>query len=99
MTFSGASVTSGTVSTVSPLASAGNTVTVNLTGVTDAQALTLTLLDVNDGYEHERRRRADGHSERGYERQRNGQRFRYFTDQSSVRPGGHGGKFPHSMSI
>ncbi|MDQ6765671.1 MAG: dockerin type I domain-containing protein [Verrucomicrobiota bacterium] len=44
----GATVTSGTASVINATAS-GSTVTVNLTGVGNAQALTLTLNGVNDG--------------------------------------------------
>jgi uncharacterized protein (TIGR02597 family) len=49
VTLSGATLTSGTASTVTPLASGANEVTVDLTGVNDGQWFTVTLLDVNDG--------------------------------------------------
>jgi hypothetical protein len=48
VTFSGASVTSGTGS-VSTASASGSQITVNLTGVTNAQRLTISLADVNDG--------------------------------------------------
>ncbi len=48
VTFSGASVTSGTASSAIPLATGANEVTVNLSGVTNAQRITVTLLNVND---------------------------------------------------
>ncbi len=49
VTFSGASVTSGTASSATPLASAPNEVTVDLNGVLNGQTITVTLLNVNDG--------------------------------------------------
>ncbi len=49
VTFSGAAVTSGTASTVSPSAVSSNVVAVDLAGVTDKQIVTVTLLDVSDG--------------------------------------------------
>ncbi len=48
VTFTGISVTSGTASIVGTPAG-GTTVTVNLTGVTNAQYVTVTLASVNDG--------------------------------------------------
>ncbi len=48
VTVGGASVTSGTGS-VSSFSVSGSQVTVNLTGVTDAQLITVTLINVNDG--------------------------------------------------
>lgn len=48
VTVAGASITSGT-GTVGSFVVSGATVTVNLTGVTNAQRLTVTLLSVNDG--------------------------------------------------
>ena len=48
VTVGGASVTSGTGS-VSSLSVSGSQVTVNLTGVTNAQRITVTLSNVNDG--------------------------------------------------
>ena len=49
ITFTGASVTSGTGSVLSASGSGTNVVTINLTGVANAQALTTTLTGVNDG--------------------------------------------------
>ena len=49
VTFNGASVTSGTGTISSTSGSGTTTVTVNLTGVTNAQTITLTLSGVNDG--------------------------------------------------
>jgi len=49
VTFAGATVTSGIASTATALASGANQVTVDLTGVTDAQRLTVTLQGVSDG--------------------------------------------------
>ena len=49
VTFTSASVTSGTGSVASSAGSGTTGVTVNLTGVTDAQYVTVTLLGVNDG--------------------------------------------------
>jgi len=48
VTVGGASVTSGTGS-VSSFSVSGSQVTVNLTGVTNAQRITVTLMNVNDG--------------------------------------------------
>jgi N-acetylneuraminic acid mutarotase len=48
VTVGGASVTSGTGS-VSSLSVSGSEVTVNLTGVTNVQRITVTLMNVNDG--------------------------------------------------
>jgi hypothetical protein len=49
VTFSGAAVTSGTGSVLSTGGSGTNQVTVNLTGVINAQTITVTLTGVNDG--------------------------------------------------
>lgn len=49
VTFSGASVTSGTAGTVTPSAISSSVVAVDLAGVTDVQAITVTLLNVSDG--------------------------------------------------
>ncbi len=49
VTFSGAAVTSGTASTVSPSSPTSNVVVVDLAGVTDVQSITVTLFGVNDG--------------------------------------------------
>ncbi len=49
VTFSGAAVTSGTASTVTPSSTSSSVVAVDLAGVSDAQAITVTLLGVNDG--------------------------------------------------
>jgi uncharacterized protein (TIGR02597 family) len=49
VTFSGAAVTAGTGSVTNTSGSGTNSVTVNLTGVTNAQKLTLSLQGVNDG--------------------------------------------------
>lgn len=49
VTLSGAAVTSGTATMVTPSGSATNVVTVDLAGVTDTPAVTITLLDVDDG--------------------------------------------------
>jgi hypothetical protein len=48
VTLSGASVSSGT-GTVGSFTAAGNQVTVNLTGVTNAQRIVVTMANVNDG--------------------------------------------------
>jgi hypothetical protein len=48
VTVGGAAVTSGTGS-ISSFSVSGSQVTVNLTGVTDAQRITVTLINVNDG--------------------------------------------------
>jgi hypothetical protein len=48
VTVGGASVTSGTGS-VSSFSVSGSQVTVNLTGVTNVQRITVTLMNVNDG--------------------------------------------------
>jgi hypothetical protein len=48
VSLSGASVTSGT-GNVNTVSASGSTVTVNLTGVTNAQRLAISLADVNDG--------------------------------------------------
>ncbi|MEP6809646.1 MAG: TIGR02597 family protein [Chthoniobacterales bacterium] len=49
VTFSGAAVTSGVASTVTPSSMSTNVVAVDLTGVTNNQYITVTLLGVNDG--------------------------------------------------
>jgi uncharacterized protein (TIGR02597 family) len=49
VTFTGAAVTSGSVASLSAYSTASNVVTINLAGVADAQWITITLLDVNDG--------------------------------------------------
>ncbi len=49
VTYSGASVTSGTASTATPSSTSSTVIAVDLNGVTDVQAITVTLLDVNDG--------------------------------------------------
>ena len=49
VTFSGAAVTSGVASTVTPSAISTSVVAVDLTGVTDVQPITVTLLNVSDG--------------------------------------------------
>ena len=49
VTVSGASVTSGTASAATTSGSGASEVAVNVTGATDVQRLTVTLLDVNDG--------------------------------------------------
>ena len=49
VTFSGAAVTSGTASTATASAISSTVVAVDLTGVTDTQRITVTLLGVNDG--------------------------------------------------
>ena len=49
VTFTGATVTSGTGAVSSSSGSGTTAVTVNLTGVTNAQAIALTLFGVNDG--------------------------------------------------
>ena len=49
ITYSAAAVTSGSATRASDVMSAPNEVTVNLTGVANAQRVTVTLLGVNDG--------------------------------------------------
>jgi uncharacterized protein (TIGR02597 family) len=49
VTFTGASVTSGTGSVANTTGSGATAVTVNLSGITNAQDITLTLVGVNDG--------------------------------------------------
>src|SRR5207247_3298998 len=49
VTFNDAAVTSGTGSVTSTAGSGTTTVTVNLTGVTNVQYITVTLLGVSDG--------------------------------------------------
>ncbi|MEO5722418.1 MAG: TIGR02597 family protein [Chthoniobacterales bacterium] len=49
VTFSGAAVTSGTATTVSPSAVSSSVVAVDLAGVTDVQSITVTLFNVSDG--------------------------------------------------
>jgi len=49
VTFSGAAVTSGAFGTAVPTATSSTVVTVDLTGVTDVQRITVTLLGVSDG--------------------------------------------------
>ncbi|MGI8435591.1 MAG: TIGR02597 family protein [Chthoniobacterales bacterium] len=49
VTFSGAAVTSGTVSSAIPTAISSTVVAVDLAGVNDLQAVTVTLLGVSDG--------------------------------------------------
>lgn len=49
VTFSGAAVTSGVASTVTPSSISTSVVAVDLTGVSDVQRITVTLLGVNDG--------------------------------------------------
>ncbi len=49
VTFDHASVASGTGSITSATGSGTTTLTVNLTGVTNAQTITITLADLNDG--------------------------------------------------
>jgi uncharacterized protein (TIGR02597 family) len=49
VTFSGAQVTSGVASSATAMAASSNVVVVDLTGVSDVQRITVTLLDVNDG--------------------------------------------------
>ncbi len=49
VTFSGAAVTSGVASTVTPSVISSSVVVADLTGVTDVQRITVTLLGVNDG--------------------------------------------------
>lgn len=49
VTYSGAMVTSGTAAGASPILSGANEVTINLTGVANAQRITVTLLNVSDG--------------------------------------------------
>ena len=49
VTFSGAAITSGVASTVTPSSISTTVVAVDLTGVTDVQRITVTLLGVNDG--------------------------------------------------
>lgn len=49
VTYSGAQVTTGTVGSASPTSLSSTEVAVDLTGVNDAQTVTVTLLNVNDG--------------------------------------------------
>jgi hypothetical protein len=49
VTFSGAAVNDGSGSVAGSSGSGTNTITVDLTGVTNVQAITLALFDVNDG--------------------------------------------------
>lgn len=49
VTFSGAAVTSGVASSATPSSISTSVVAVDLTGVADAQRITVTLLGVNDG--------------------------------------------------